>query len=227
MDYNKETFAKPEASVQYSVTEQELSMSQPGTSATELEKWQPGFWKRFPWLGAGAILSVLLITTTQIIILIASNGKAASQWTRPVIPNGYAKWPAPNVILAILNSLASISFTVAVGQGIAIAWWRKALKGTSIRELHNTWSFGGSISAVLLNLKCFNLVALAAVVMKLTIIDGVLFQRATSTYTALGPEREHKVTTYPITRLPQTAYLNEGLNGTTEYRDEFSWNVGT
>lgn len=169
------------------------------------EDWQPGFWRQFPWLGLGCLVSVLVLTTAAILVLIFSDGKATSQWNKNV---------APNIILSILNSTASICITIAVAQGIAISWWRKAMRGASITDLHNTWSFGASFTSIFLNLKYFNLTALAALVTKLTIIDAVLFQRAASTYVALGPSHPHDITTFPTFSLPVTGQLNAYGNDT-------------
>lgn len=220
-----------EGGVQYSVTEvKEAETTRQAVSETDLltEQWQPGFWKRFPWLGAVALCTIVFVCIIEVIVLLLSNNKAASQWNKPVIKRyPKATWPSPNVILSIFNSMTSIAITVAVGQGIAIAWWRKALKGTSIKELHNTWSFGGSITSIVLNLKYFNFAALAAVVTKLTIIDSVLFQRATTTYVALGPQRSHNVSTYPTFKLPQTATVNNYLNGTTSLDYFFTFDIDT
>ena len=76
---------------------------------------------------------------------------------------------------------------IATANGVAIAWWRKTLKGSSIADLHRSWAFSTSISDVLFSLKYFNIIALAALTAKLTLIDSSLMQRATGTYTATDP----------------------------------------
>ena len=91
------------------------------------------------------------------------------------------------MVLSILNSAASICFALAVGQGIAIAWWRRALRGASIGDLHSTWSFGDSSLSLIKYIKNFNLAAVAAMAAKLAVVDGILFQRSTGTYVAIGP----------------------------------------
>jgi len=187
-------------------------------SVTSAEKWQPGFWNQFPWLGAGCLLTAILISVAAIVVLVTSNKKAASQWPKQI---------APNVILSILNSAASVCIAIAVAQGVAISWWRRAMRGATITDLHNTWSFGSSLSSILLNLKYFNLAALAALVTKLTIIDGVLFQRATSTYLALGPQNLTDISTYPTTLLPSTGRLNSFANDTDILLYQFAWDIDT
>ncbi|KAG4432747.1 hypothetical protein IFR05_011777 [Cadophora sp. M221] len=190
-----------------------------GTSTRASENWETGFWKRFPWMGIGCLLAAILITVSEIIILVKSDGKSVSEWTLK------GKSVAPNVILSILNSCAGVCFAIAVAQGIAISWWRKAMRGATIKDLHNTWSFGSSISAIVLNLKYFNLAALAAVVTKLTIVDGVLFQRSTTTYIALGLPHSHNVTTFPTKHLPFTARLNSFGNDTDYLTYEYTYDI--
>lgn len=128
-------------------------------STANAEKWQPGFWKQFPWLGAGALLLVILISLTSALVLVFSNNRAQSQWDKRI---------APNVILSVLNSVASVCLAVAVAQGVTISWWRKAMRGATIHELHNTWSFGTSLTHLIQNLRYFNFAALAALVTKVS-----------------------------------------------------------
>ena len=73
--------------------------------------------------------------------------------------------------------------------GVAIAWWRKALQGSTVNELHNSWAFSTSIKDICLKNKFFNAVALAALMTKFAIIDGMLYQKGTYTYTDMAPEK--------------------------------------
>jgi len=188
----------------------------PNTNYSHL--WQPGFWKQFPWMGMGCLAAALHLTFAAMAILLASNNKAVSQWDKRV---------APNVILSLLNSAASVCIAVAVSQAIAIAWWRRAIRGASIEELHHSWSFGTSFSSIFLGYKFFNICALAALVTKFTIIDGVLFQRATTTYIALGPQGFVNVSTYPTQTFPVTGYLNQYANDTRILADSFTYDIAT
>ncbi|KIY01333.1 uncharacterized protein Z520_02885 [Fonsecaea multimorphosa CBS 102226] len=180
------------------------------------EQWQPGFWKRFPWVGFGCLLMVVVFSTVAIIILKVTNDRPVSSWPQ--------KMP-PNVILSVCNSGTSICIAIAVAQGIAVSWWRRAMKGATIADLHNTWAFGSSIASVVLNVKYFNIAALAAIVTKITIIDGILFQRSTSTYVRLGPNRDVNITTFPTPQLPFTAKLNEAANDTSVLTFAFTSDV--
>ncbi|KAK4579990.1 hypothetical protein LTR86_000192 [Recurvomyces mirabilis] len=146
-------------------SDEESSLDQP--------EWQPGWKARFPILGFGALVIVVLCAVADILVLHFSDQKSQTDWPKKI---------APNVILSGLNSLSSICFSIAIGNGIAIAWWRRALKGSTIQDLHRSWSFSTSLKEVAVAGKYFNVIALAALTTKLTIIDNVLMQRATTTY---------------------------------------------
>lgn len=172
----------------------------------------------FPWLGLGSLLVALMMSITSVIVLWESGNKAASQWSRKI---------APNVILTILNSCASVCYAVAVTQGVAISWWRKAAKGTTIQDLSRLWAFGYDFTAILFQARHFNLVALAAIVAKVSIIDGILFQRATTAYVALGPENPRNLTTFPTNEFPSTG-LYDANPSTPKFLDSlFIFDVST
>lgn len=100
-----------------------------GRQHIEQQDWRPGVWNRFPWLGFFALLSVLFASLGAVLLLWLSDKKVQAHW-RP-------HWLPPNVILSGLNNATNIAIGVAVGQGIAIAWWRRALKGATVKVRRN------------------------------------------------------------------------------------------
>ena len=42
--------------------------------------WRPGLKERFPWMGAAAIMAMLLCMGLVVLILVSSNGKAQEEW---------------------------------------------------------------------------------------------------------------------------------------------------
>lgn len=182
------------------------------------DQWRPGFWAQFPWIGVCSLAGALLMSIVSVIVLCVSDGKAVSQWSDRI---------APNVILTILNSFASVCFAVAVGRGIAVSWWRKALRGTTIQDLSRSWSFGYDTLTFLSQARYFNLIALAALATKLSIVDGTLYQRATTTYVALGPKVEHNMTTFPTDDFPTTAYVGADPNIPRFLETSFTFDVST
>jgi hypothetical protein len=159
-------------------------------------QWRTGVRARFPWLGFSALLTILLCLASSVVVLLISNGKSQDHWGKKI---------APNVIISGLNSLANLCFGVAIGNGVAITWWRKALKGATIQDLHRSWKFSSSIKEVVLGGKYFNVIALAALAAKLTIIDSMLLQRATETVLANDRELKRTVDTWYNTTMPYTA----------------------
>ena len=102
-------------------------------------QWKTGFLARFPWMGLGALFTVLVCTASAVVVLLVSDGKSQDRWDAQI---------APNVIISGLNNLSNICFSVAIGNGVAIAWWRKTLKGATIEDLHRSWKFSSSIKQV-------------------------------------------------------------------------------
>lgn len=125
-----------------------------------------------PWYGLGALFAILVLAIGQLLILYFANNKTNYQWP---------SWDSPNVCLSTLNNVATLFLTYAIVNGIAIAWWRKAMNETSMAKLHKSWAFSASIVSILREISHFNAIALAALMAKVAVIDGVLFQRAIGT----------------------------------------------
>lgn len=88
----------------------------------------------------------------------------------------------PSVALAALNTVSNLCLAVAIANGVAIAWWRRAMRGASIQQLHNSWSFSTSTLELVTAGKKFNLIAMTALTAKIALVDNVLLQRSTSTF---------------------------------------------
>lgn len=69
--------------------------------------WKPGIWNRFPYLGFGSLVVVLLCAVGAVLNLSLSNGVSQSRWPAAI---------APNVIISILNSVANIAFGIAISK---------------------------------------------------------------------------------------------------------------
>lgn len=143
-------------------------------SALSHPSWTPGFIARFPTIGLGALFGILVCAAGSVATLTLSNNVSQTHWPAKI---------APNVIIGGLNNLANLLFGIAIANGVAIAWWRQTLKGSTIEELHRSWSVSTSFKDLALSWKHFNFIALAALTTKLAIVDSILLQRATSTYT--------------------------------------------
>jgi hypothetical protein len=128
--------------------------------------------------------------------------------------------------LALVNTISNVCLAVAIGQGIAIAWWRKALKGSTVEDLHKTWGFSSSVLQLLTAGRSFNLVALAALTAKLALIDSLLLQRAAGSGPGIFTRDNVSIRLPLVTQLP-SGYAGEfdadGVTGALS--DEFSANL--
>ena len=84
-----------------------LSDVENATMQVQQDEWKPGFWARFPWIGFGALLTVILCVVGSVVILETSNGKSETHWPQKI---------APNVLLTIMNNVANICFSIAIGK---------------------------------------------------------------------------------------------------------------
>lgn len=163
------------------------------------------------WLGFGALTTVVICLVACIVVLAVSDGRAqGDQSWKEMRDQGLTanRWPKqirPSVILSILNNVSNLAFSLAIANGVAIAWWRKAMKGATIKQLHKSWEFSHSIKDVAMAGKAFNVIALAALAAKFTIIDGVLMQSATTTVIRPDePDRSQQIQAWANTSIPVT-----------------------
>lgn len=148
--------------------------------------WRPGVKSQFPWVGLGALLTMLLCAASTIVILKTSNNKLAEQWPAyqqyDWIKESWkeAAQLTPSTALALVNTVYNVALAVAIGNGVIIAWWRKALHGATVQDLHKSWAYSTSIWELVTAGKSFNLIALCALTAKLALVDNILLQQAAS-----------------------------------------------
>ncbi|THY96242.1 hypothetical protein D6C92_04001 [Aureobasidium pullulans] len=176
-------------------------------------QWKTGVRARFPWTGFIALSTVVLCAVSSVVVLLVSDGKSQIHWSKKI---------APNVLLSGFNGIANICFGVAIANGVAITWWRKALKGATIQDLHRSWAFSSSIKDIVFYGKYFNFIALAALAAKLTIIDGILLQRATSTVVGDDPGRNITIDAWANTTMPYTGVIGGRSNDVSYLLDWFN-----
>jgi hypothetical protein len=137
--------------------------------------WKPGKRNQFPWIGFAGFVTIVVATAMAVAILGLSNGKRTTDWP-------FKKYPVqPNVLLNIANQVQNLGLITLIAQGLAIAWWRKALRGSSLKTLHRNHAYSYSFYAIMTSGKHFNIIALAALMTKFAVIDSTLFQKATKT----------------------------------------------
>ena len=130
--------------------------------------WEPGFFRRAPWLGLIAMLGALIGVLAACSVLFYSNDKPIDTWS-----------VQPTVYLAIASAATSIFLHFALSEAVTVAWWTRALQPkTTIADLHRNWEYGQSLGACLTSGRHFSLIALATVLVALVPINGPLLQRA-------------------------------------------------
>jgi hypothetical protein len=130
--------------------------------------WRPGFRHQFPWIGLSGLVIVLIATSMAVAILVSSNHERIKEWPH----RGYTV--QPNVLINIANQFQNLGLLTMISQGLAIAWWRKALRGASLGTLHRTHAYSYSFISIITAGKHFNIVALAALMTKFAVIDSTL-----------------------------------------------------
>ena len=137
--------------------------------------WKPGFRQQFPWIGFSGFVIILIATSAAVAVLGASNHERVKDWP-------FTRFPIqPNVLINIANQFQNLGLITFISQGLAIAWWRKAMQGSSLSTLHRNHAYSYSFYSIMTSGKHFNIVALAALMTKFAVIDSTLFQKATKT----------------------------------------------
>lgn len=137
--------------------------------------WRPGMRNQFPWIGFAGFVTVIVATAMAVAILGLSDGQRVTDW--PFTNHSVQ----PNVLLNIANQVQNLGLITLIAQGLAIAWWRKALRGSSLKTLHRNHAYSYSFFAIVTSGKHFNVIALGALMTKFAVIDSTLFQKATKT----------------------------------------------
>lgn len=131
--------------------------------------WREGLWASFPHRGVWALFGCLACTTACIIILLECNGMPQADWS--ISPTVYV-----SALTAVTNALARFAFA----NGVKITWWRRALKGGSLADLHHRWSHADGFWSALLAGRHFNPIALSCIAVTIIAVDQPLIQRAVS-----------------------------------------------
>lgn len=99
---------------------------------------------------------------------------------------------------------------------------------TSIAKLQKSWAFSASSLSILQGISHFNVIALAALMAKVAVIDGVLFQRAIGTwiYTPWNSAQDSKnITAYARTTFPTTGVIATIENQTTAAQTDYTYSI--
>lgn len=176
--------------------------------AVENIRWQPGYAKQFPAIGAAALLVLVLTAVGCALVLCLSNERSSSQWSSTF---------RPNVALSVLTVVGNIALVTALSQGIPIAWWVKAVHGATVSQLHESWRCSNGFLGLAQNLFRLDIIGVAVLVAKISVLDSILYQRATTTYVGQDTPRIVPMLGAAATTFPSTGYVvAEGFSAQTQ-----------
>ena len=102
-------------------------------------------------------------------VLIGSNHAPVRNWSAP-----------PSTYIAIYTAFANLAMRYACIQGVIIAWWYRAISGSTLAKLHWDWRAGTTLVGALTSGRHIGLLGLACIASTFVVIDGPLLQRAST-----------------------------------------------
>jgi hypothetical protein len=169
-DYGQQSLGSKNETQGSDIHEIHEALTPPSVPHSQEKAWQTGFLRNVPWLGLGALLLVLCSIIASTAILVISNGDAVSTWRI-----------APSVILALLTSLSTACFGLALASGINVTWWRRMLQGGNLDDIHYYWEQGSSLWAAATAGRRSSLLSISKLFIAVAAIaEGPLLQRATT-----------------------------------------------
>lgn len=96
--------------------------------------WRPSVMRFGPVSGILGMVLALASIIASLGILAGSDGQSVSNWSVP-----------PSTLLAIFTAVANLSMRYAALQGVVIAWWVRAMNGSTLAKLHWDWRSGTTL----------------------------------------------------------------------------------
>ena len=137
--------------------------------APGLGTWSPGYWSQFPLRGGLALFFCLVFIAASIAVLVRSDGQPVSDWVL-----------SPTVYLALFTTATNLLARYAFTEGARIAWWTRALQGSTVENLGDRWAHANNFWSALFAGRSFDVVALGSIAATIIVIDQPLIQRASS-----------------------------------------------
>lgn len=141
----------------------------PERSPVEDNPWKPSFKRTGPILGLTALGFILLSIPASALVLALSNGKPVDQWK-----------VQPSVYISVLTGIGNKALGFATIQGAIITWWVKALKGTTLANLHYDWPIGNG-GFNLRSRRHLSMLTVTSICAFAIVFDAILLQSATFT----------------------------------------------
>lgn len=128
--------------------------------SSEPRPWRAKFMRFAPVVGLLSMMTALLSILAAFGILAESRGDAVDSWIT-----------APPTYLAICTAIANLAMRYACVQGVIITWWMRAIRGSTVKRLHEDWRAGTSIRGAITS-SSFGLLSPACLVSTIVVIDG-------------------------------------------------------
>lgn len=120
---------EPDSKLYTAVTQ--ISLNSAGSLGHDKQiepSWRPSFLRPGPLVGLAALLLAFLQILASYAILAASNGDIVGDWE-----------VQPTVYLAVFTAFGNKAMAFATIQGGIVTFWSRALKGTTLGQLHRDW----------------------------------------------------------------------------------------
>ncbi|KAK4923562.1 hypothetical protein LTR49_009275 [Elasticomyces elasticus] len=131
--------------------------------------WRPSLLKIRPLLGILSLGFSIGCMFLSLAILLVSHGQPVRHW--PI---------QPTVYLAIASAIGNTALAFSRYHAVPVAWWYRASRGSTIKDLERNWEVGHSLVLALHHNIHMGFPGFATIVVALMIIDGPLLQRATT-----------------------------------------------
>lgn len=132
--------------------------------------WRGSFSRAGPLSGLLSLLLSVLSLIASLGILLGSDKAPTKSWSTP-----------PSTYLAVCTAVANLAIRYACIQGVVIAWWTRALRGSSFERLHWDWRSGTTLIGAITSGSRIGMLGLACIASTLVFADGPLLQRASTT----------------------------------------------
>ena len=112
----------------------------PGQNGSQLQgqaltrPWRSAFIRFGPLSGILCMFIAAAGIIASLGILSGSDGALVANWTAP-----------PSTYLAICTAIANLAMRFAAIQGVVIAWWYRASRGSTLAKLHHDWRSGTTL----------------------------------------------------------------------------------
>jgi hypothetical protein len=170
----------------------------------------------FPWQGASALLSIVLLTAAAVSVLLASSGSPIERWK---IRNVNIQ---PQVWLSVLSTISDGLTMFALAKAAEKTFWTAVARGTTLRNMYDLYESQSFIGA-LVNLAYGrgNKLAVVSVLCVVSALRGPLFQRASVVVSNALLNTSGVLTLHVAQLIPPYFMYQDGIATSTRYDEVY------